>query len=245
MSITLDSTTDRCKYDAVGAPPTGDYTMMVWFLSTNFAARYQTPAMIGSSTIGGLPTIYIQVSPTTSKIEIYALGSGAMVGATTLSTSAWYHLALVGNTGTSQATTCYLNGVSEATGTGGTGTYSNGRIEYGNSTSAESVTGQLAIGKIWNAKLTQSEVQQEMRCQRPQRTANLWQWCPMLSASDLKDYSGNLRDLTGTTLTDGQGPPVAWSAFLPSVYVPAAASAGIVSRRTLDPRAGARGVPWI
>ncbi len=69
--------------------------------------------------------------------------------------------------------------------------------------------------KVWDAVLTQTEIQQEMYVARPVRTANLHAWWPMLDGATerLADYSGNGKTLTAAgTLSDEDGPPVSWGA---------------------------------
>lgn len=221
MGILIDASTDRCKFDlaAPNGAPTGDFTCMGWFLATSFPASDTTFFMFGSQTTAA--AFYVQPS-SAAKLQVFALNALGGTGATTVSTSTWHHVALVGNTGTTQAFTCYLNGVSEVTGNSGALAYNAGRVEFGNTNSGEWLRGRFAAGKMWNAKLTQAEIVNEQFQMMPERTANLWGWWPFLKDTDLVDYSGNARSMTGTTLAYGDGPPVAWSGFLPSVYIPAA-----------------------
>lgn len=214
MSITIDSSTDRCKFDltAPNGAPTGDYTCMAWFLATSFAGVDTTVFMFGSQTTGST-AIFVQPS-SAGKLQVFALNA-ALTGSTTLLVNNWYHAALVGNTGTSQATTLYLNGNSEVSGTGGTTTYNAGRVEFGNTFAAEWLRGQVGVGRMWNAKLTQAEIQVEMGAAAAVRTANLWGDWPMKSAADTTDISGNARHLVGANLTDGNGPP-----FMPGLFNP-------------------------
>lgn len=79
---------------------------------------------------------------------------------------------------------------------------------------------RLANVKVWDAVLTQAEIEAEQFTYRPRRLENLHAWWPLLPGATerLRDYSGNGKDLTaGGTLTDEDGPPLAWGAPVWSV----------------------------
>lgn len=75
---------------------------------------------------------------------------------------------------------------------------------------AEWWRGRVANFKVWNAALTQAEIENELAQYVPHRTANLLRWHPFLIA-ETTDYSGADRTLTGGTgATTEDGPPIPW-----------------------------------
>lgn len=70
---------------------------------------------------------------------------------------------------------------------------------------------RIAAVKMWDAALSvPTELDYEFRSYLPVRTANLDRWYPLLSATDLVDYSGNGHVLTGSGSTTAEGPPLPW-----------------------------------
>ena len=69
--------------------------------------------------------------------------------------------------------------------------------------------GSIAAVKVWNAALTQVELQTEMSKYAPVRTANLWAAYKLNNGPQTTDDSGNGRTLTqvGTPILDAAGPP--------------------------------------
>lgn len=178
-------------------------------------------------------------------------GSAAQTVLGSITTGVWYFVAMTVNGangvgyGASMSTTAALSSVAKAsinlTGVNKCWVANNG---FGG---GDDLNGRIANLKIWEASLSAAELEQERYFTRPQRIANLYGWYPQLDAATAAtDFSGNGRNFTvGGTLATEDHAPTAWSAAVPSVYVPAAAAGAVRSRRTLEPRAGARGVPWI
>jgi hypothetical protein len=87
------------------------------------------------------------------------------------------------------------------------------QLSIGNDTWNEWCDIEMSDTLIYDAVLTQAELEQQMYRSLPVRTANLNIWSPLPSASDIVDYSGNGRDWTsGGTLTSASGPPLSWGA---------------------------------
>ena len=90
----------------------------------------------------------------------------------------------------------------------------------------------IAHVRVWDAVLTQAELEAERYTARPARFANLHLWSPLWSPSDVADYSGNGRNWTvGGTLATVDGPPVAWG-VQPWVVPYAAAASGVSATLT-------------
>lgn len=86
-------------------------------------------------------------------------------------------------------------------------------MPFGNDSYNERFNGTMAGLRVWDAVLTQAELEQERYSILPVRMANLHGFWPIFGHSDLVDYSGNARDLTATgTLSTEDGPPVSWVA---------------------------------
>lgn len=143
----------------------------------------------------------------TGRLELFYVWS-AFYGST-LTTNTWTHLAMTLNGTGAGGFLGYLNGVLNVTGDARTITGS--QIYLGSDFSAEHFAGRLASVKTYNAVLSAAEIQQEMRQMAPHRTANLNDFRPWLSASDVIDYSGNgnASSTTGTP-TSQDGPPIPW-----------------------------------
>jgi len=209
VSIRLDNSSDNCLFDT--SAPSGDFSALIWgrlLVDTNFYGSIcaLAPDSPGSPFTG----LQFGVGNTGTDLVLYAL-SDTEHPVTTLSLNTWYHFALVGNTSTSQAWTVYLNGAVSASGTNGTATYSGQRVQLGMYTSAELWNGRLANFQLYNRQLTQPEIQAQMRYYTPLNPTSLWQWAPLINSGDVKDYSGNGRDFTPTSLTTEDGPPIVWA----------------------------------
>lgn len=84
-------------------------------------------------------------------------------------------------------------------------------MRLSNDVANEYLNGNAAHIKIWDAVLTQAEIEQEKWSVRPQRIANLHLWSPLFK--DDFDYSGNGKNWTsGGADTFVDGPPVGWGA---------------------------------
>jgi hypothetical protein len=148
---------------------------------------------------------------------IYVTNGFAGVGATNLVAGTWYHLcAVVDGTGTNQVRG-YLNGVQEVQGNGNPSqaptVFQVGRA----GPSGDPFNGSVAAVKWWNVALTADEVRQEMRQYVPSvRLANCYLWAPLLTHTDVQDYTGRPALTAQGTLTTEDGPPIAWTARQPT-----------------------------
>jgi hypothetical protein len=74
------------------------------------------------------------------------------------------------------------------------------------------LNGRLACYKMWDAELTQAEIERELNYYLPGRTANVNRWHPFVNG-EATDYSGNGRTLSGGVgAVTGAGPPISWTA---------------------------------
>jgi hypothetical protein len=93
--------------------------------------------------------------------------------------------------------------------------------------SSEPLNGRIFNVKVFDQVMNATQIAQERWSQVPRffgsATPNLWAWWPLFSADDLKDYSGNGRDLSkaGSPTTEEHA-PVTWAPVVltppPTVY---------------------------
>jgi hypothetical protein len=101
------------------------------------------------------------------------------------------------------------------------------------------LNGRAAYLKDWSAALSQAEIQQEMSCIAPRRTADLYAWLPTFPGSGERgrDYSGYARDYSEAgALTDEDPPPVSWGGLLPfALGIPSPVQPAEAKTTTLGP----------
>jgi hypothetical protein len=172
-----------------------------------------------STFVGVASAKALETNSTGTTLTFY---DGAQNGSYALTVGTWYHLAIVQVTAT--GFTWYVNGVSQGTNASGWNQWTT--LQLGrNENYGEPLNGCIAHVKIWNQALGAAEIAQEMYTARPQQITGLWAWWPLFAHTDLVDYSGNGRALTGNgTLTTEDGPPVSWGA--PVWVVPFVAAGG-------------------
>lgn len=93
------------------------------------------------------------------------------------------------------------------TGTGGTDMYIMDESDLD-----QTLNGELAGFKIWNANLSQADVEAEYRQLAPKRTANLYTFLPFFDTTNAgKDQSGQGNDFTvHGALANAEQPPAPW-----------------------------------
>jgi hypothetical protein len=99
--------------------------------------------------------------------------------------------------------------------------------------------GLVANVKSWGAILTEAELLNEMRQYQPARFANLLRWTPLITHTELTDFSGLANPWTGNgTLTTDDGQPIPWKRGRGRIYVPDAGGGGgasaIAGSTTID-----------
>lgn len=211
MAIIYDAATDATYIsEDLGdtVPAGGAHTFIAQYIDNGGTT---IPLYLRISNTGGSNKITTGLHIDASgDIRTYVDGTGGTAHA--LSTGTWYSIGVRFN-GTSEHT-LWVDGVLRQTQTQApTADSGNQAITIGGTT-AEAITGRLAYVKIWEASLSDSEMESEMRCAQPKRLANLFAFYPMLAGASerLRDYTGQAsRTLRANgTLTDGDGPPVTW-----------------------------------
>lgn len=209
-------------------PSSTTWSFCAWvYRENNSADNYEVVCTLRSTTYSG------------QWCGLYVLGnaltvssSGAEQSGGTINLDTWYHVAVTKSGGTM---TAYLNGATDATGTGHTNPTVNGIAmgnvgNFGTNLNPEHFDARFAGVKVWDGvALTATEIQNEMRTLMPRRWANLFFWNGEVtgagSAAAGTDFSGagNTFTVTGT-LADEDGPPVAWAPLRRYYHLAAAAA---------------------
>lgn len=192
----------------VGAPGTGNWTILVWFRCAFVLSR---------RTIWYLNDGHcLRINTATSSLEfVYGTGADAI---SSLSGATWYCAAV-----TKQGTTAaryYLNGVYQSQRTTGLSNNDAAAASIGAwNGSSDWLYASFSTLKVWDAVLTDAEIANESKVRRPLRATDLRAWYPFVqsdTAGLLKDWGGGNRDLTltGTLVNppDREDPPIGYGA---------------------------------
>jgi Concanavalin A-like lectin/glucanases superfamily len=206
MAVRCDAAGDAVAR-TTNLPSIASFTIMAWclFSANTGAAAY----VLGYGTI---PAYRLGVGDDGFTISAYDSYNEVLGAAWTVGT--WKHLAItVAGTGTGQAL-FYVDGALMGT-LDGHAEFVGTTLRLGASPSGASNdpwNGRIAAHKAYDGVLTATQIQQEMRQYLPVSITSLNAWAPLLLHTDLKDYSGNARDYTGSgTLTTEDGPPIPWA----------------------------------
>jgi hypothetical protein len=180
-----------------------DYTVhtgMCWVYKDSISAE-------GSIISRGDSTTIRMAISAAGKLVLNSGGTHVITGTTTLSATTWYHVAVTQDT--SNNWELFLNGVSEGTASHATDPSGTAMIRFAYDDGAgNSLIGQLAACRIYNAELSGAEITTEMNSWTAVRTSNLWGAWRWETSPSVTDESGNGNDLTATgTLTTGSSNP--------------------------------------
>lgn len=128
-------------------------------------------------------------------------------------TAAWHHFAMVRASTT--ALRIFVDGVQvgadSTANVSGRATLTHLAIGYAPFAPSVILNGGHYAWKAWTAALTAAELTREMSTVRPQRTANLWAWWPMVDSYTLGYDWAKARHLTPQgSLSYYASPPVPW-----------------------------------
>lgn len=212
MAIIVNASGEYLRRTA-NLPSDSAWTGMCWmYLNSIRSSVYQYLIELANATSSASSYQVIGFNSSGS-FEIHQGVSSQTFGSAP-SAGAWYHVYLRNNgttlsggfraVGASAYTTASISSASA---------FTEAALYFGNDSWDEYMDARLAAIKVWDAHLSDAEIELEFMRLTPARTANLNIWTPgILTGTDrVKDYSGNGRDWTaGGTLTDGDGPPVPW-----------------------------------
>jgi hypothetical protein len=215
MSVRFDNSTDFFSRTA-SLPSQATLTTMAWInqavltgaggfnLGDWFAIAGAVDGeyhSVGIQTSGGNGLVYVE----TNYNDVDSSDAGSAISLDT-----WSHVAFVHS---GNDIVVYLDGVVDASFTK-SGSFTATRFFIGSSHFSNAFNGRIASFLIYEAALSDAEIQQQLRQIAPVRLANLWAWYPMADkavADCAIDYSGNGRNLTiNGALTIEDGPPIPW-----------------------------------
>lgn len=209
MALRFDST-DRLSRTA-NLPPEATFTVCGWARRTA-STSFGTLCALNHTTLDQFHML--QWNDTTDDLVVVNFSGGTSAAIQTIGNAVWFFWAMVGN-GTN--ITGYVGQHGNATLSSQSVAYSAtsyNQLDVGGNRYNESISGRLAAVKVWDAALSQAELENERWSFYPKRTANLNIWSPMhetvVGDAD-NDYSGNGRNWTVSgTLTHEEGPPISW-----------------------------------
>lgn len=226
MSVRIDASGDKLSR-TTNLPTNAAYTVAMWwyyvsapgvgayFLSVENAATSGTAYhLLGFNAAGSF--------------RIVVNGGSTNFGADP-ATGAWHFIAMKSDGVNIKAYHRTLAGVWQ-TATHAATTFTNAAIILGANSYNEWVSCRIAVAKVWDAVLTDADIEQEALSILPRRFTSLNSFSPCFPGSGerAKDYSGNGRNWTeGGTLTDEDPPPISWgtgSLWLPFTPTVAAAT---------------------
>jgi len=203
MAVLFDASGDFLTR-TTNLPPIATFTHMAWVYLT---ADLNVTGYALSYGAGGSYSVGVDADGVT----LVFYNSFTAVNGTAWTVGTWKHLALVvEGTGIGQAKV-YVNGTLTLT-LDGKSALTGTTLRLGTRAGGDSPwTGRVAASKVWDVALTAAQVAQEVWVYQPVRWASLNAWAPLLTHTNVQDYTVNARDwTTGGTLTTEDGPPIAW-----------------------------------
>lgn len=210
MSIRFDKTTGKFLSRTTFGSSANDWTYLGWVYVVTKPANGSYYGVVYKEMFSNANAA--EFTSVSNNLRLTLWDGANETGTTTLSTTTWYHVAIVRESST--VFKLYINGSLDHTGGTNALTLKDGISRLGCwDTSTDNADIRMAGWKIYGAGLTASEVAQEMYTLAPRRYANLIGFLPMLpgSAERARDYSGLGNNYTENgTLTDEDPPPVSW-----------------------------------
>lgn len=215
MAIGFDALTDGTSV-AVSGLTAGQYSVLGWVLLASDINTYGGIVSLENSAGGPTCGLFTKVDGTTLTCWDQA-GNEPGIGSVSAAIATWYRFAITVGAGT---TALYVGtgaaALTKASAVQSQSTNPN-RLCLGTSLYNDWFDGRLAAVKVYNATLTDDEVDLELGQYVPRRLADLVAWYPLVN--DVRDYSGQGRDqaagATATTVEDG--PPIPWGPLRPQL----------------------------
>lgn len=211
------------QYTSTSGIPGSAWTLTAWLRTGTIGA---SGAAVGLHQSGSVAAhVFLR---DTGDLQLIDYGSYAFNGVNPLAASAdtWYRVAVVAASATN--VTFYRAAATGALGSGSVtdfaGPATPTTVYIGDHFYDEPWLGRIAGVKVWDAALTQAEVEAELAQYVPRRVANLLHFHPFVSAEST-DYSGGNNSLTGGSgATTADGPPIPWAVISPRLILPASVS---------------------
>lgn len=225
MAIRIDASGDYLRRTA-NLPTTSAFTACCWFYYVSTRSAYAFFISFENAVSSASAGLSIGFDTSNAFFVIVSSGSPATFGSNP-ATSAWHFVALRANGTNVKGFHRTLSGTWQTATTSSAPSFTPAVLAFGNDSYDDWVNCRLAGIKVWDAALSDAEIENEAETLRPQRFANLNLWTPGFPGSGerTRDYSGNGRNLTeGGTLTDEDAPPIAYGAR--SLWFPFVAAGG-------------------
>ena len=212
MAVRFDATTDQIERTTAPDIGTSGFTFTAWVYLAVDRNDYSTMMRLsaGGGTRGNV------AADSNGQTLAYFTIDGSLTSSTTMTAGNWYRVAIsIPSTGGSTATGTLYTATAAGATSSASGTVSAGndadRVTIGgrgNGDTSEWWNGRVAHARMWEAALSQAEVEAEWASTTPVRTSGLWADWPLLVHTDLTDASGNGRNLSaGSTATTTEADP--------------------------------------
>lgn len=206
-----------------GVPSESAFTITLWFLPVGSGGSYgQIVGGLGRTDFNPIPCLLLKTD------DLYINDADGIETLLLSNLPASWHFAALscGATGaTALKGYCATGTTALSTASGVMSSFTQNVIMLGCSYDATVYfNGFIAAVKIWNAALTQAEIEQERWQYLPNRLANLHLFSPLINTggTSFLDISGAGRNWTEAgTVTDGDGPPIPWKMGRHRILIPA------------------------
>jgi hypothetical protein len=216
-------------------PSATTFTLCLWLIIDTDRNTFSCPISLDAGT-GNYVYFETDADGTTLKLwegDDAVTPSGPNV---VLTVGTWYFIALVRNGTGANSGTVYSAAAGVAALTSGQRTldtsFTPNTLRIGESPfGGEWWNGRVAAVKIWDAALSQAEIENERWQYSPHRIANLNAFYPFLTgganAAAQADFSGNGNNLSnGTNSATADGPPIPWKQQARQIFIAPAAAGG-------------------
>lgn len=215
MAVRFDAATDRVTWTGTAPTPSSGLTITYWAYVSVDRDDFSTMIRLHSSS--GATTNLNVAMDSSGLLPCIFTGGGSSTGPQSVSAGAWARIAVT-VTGSDSRVYVALNEAGatqsqDGTVGGNAGVSPDSGYTLGGRSAVDGdewFNGRLAHVRMWNAVLTQGEVETEWASANPVRTSNLFAAYPLPDAGDLTDHSGNGRHLSAgsTSVSTEDGPPI-------------------------------------
>lgn len=218
MGKTIGASGDRL-YRESNLPNGDDFTICGWCrVTTNNAGTTRGLFLLSDANHTTSPTDFLWLGWNSSnQFGINASGSTQTFSGSPTSASGWFFWAITSDGTDIDAYWADLfdadlqqNG--SPINLSGPLSFTEASIQFGSNADSEYVDGDIAVLKMWDHPLTETELDRERWFVQPRRLASLRAWWPLIDVEDTyPDYGPNGYDLSEAgTVTNGAGPFIWW-----------------------------------
>lgn len=223
MSIRADTAGEYLSR-TTSLPSASAFTACGWFIRRVDPNSFKSVVSLDN---GGAKWIILQTGSTGDTLIVSTSGADSSDIISSIVNDEWIFWAVTSDGGTVNGFAARPGDINLSTASITVGAFTPSRLTILTDFANGLLSASVAHLKMYDAVLTQTELEAEMRQIPPKRFGGLHLWNPFLSSSNVKDYSGNGRDwTTNGTLSTEDNPPVGWGS---SVLVhPSTVTAAVV-----------------